>query len=163
MKVFDLHCGQGHIFEGWFGSEADYQDQQQRGLLECPVCGDGAITKGLSAPRLNLGAAAPQPPSSEASAAVPQQTRGLTTLPGNAPEKLRALQAAWLQLSRQLAQASEDVGTRFTEQALAMHRGEQEEKPIRGQVTPAQAQELVEEGVPIVPLALPKVSGETLH
>ena len=94
---------------------------------------------------------------------MPQQTRGLTTLPGNAPEKLRALQAAWLQLSRQLAQASEDVGTRFTEQALAMHRGEQEEKPIRGQVTPAQAQELVEEGVPIVPLALPKVSGETLQ
>ncbi len=49
------------------------------------------------------------------------------------------------------------------EQALAMHRGEQEEKPIRGQVTPAQAQELVEEGVPIVPLALPKISGETLQ
>ena len=37
MKVFDLHCGQGHIFEGWFGSEADYQAQQQRGLLECSV------------------------------------------------------------------------------------------------------------------------------
>ena len=33
MKVFDLHCGQGHIFEGWFGGEAAYQDQQQRGLL----------------------------------------------------------------------------------------------------------------------------------
>lgn len=55
MKVFDLHCGQGHIFEGWFGSEADYQDQQQRGLLQCPVCGDGAITKGLSAPPAELG------------------------------------------------------------------------------------------------------------
>ncbi len=55
MKVFDLHCGQGHIFEGWFGSEADYQDQQQRGLLQCPVCGDGAITKGLQRPPAELG------------------------------------------------------------------------------------------------------------
>lgn len=157
MKVFDLRCGQGHIFEGWFGSAADYQSQQQRGLLECPLCGDGAITKGVSAPRLNLGAAAPQAiPSAEASTAV-------ATVPDSAPEKLRALQAAWLQLSRQVAQSSEDVGTRFTEQALAMHRGEQAEKPIRGQATPAQARELVEEGVPILPLALPKVSGETLQ
>lgn len=154
MKVFDLRCGQGHVFEGWFGSEADYRDQQQRGLLQCPLCGDGEIAKGLSAPRLNLGAAAAQ--SAETTAPV-------ATLPDSAPEKLRALQAAWLQLSRQLAQGSEDVGTRFAEQALAMHRGEQEEKPIRGQATPAQARELLEEGVPVLPLALPKASGETLQ
>ena len=117
----------------------------------------------MSSPGENWWAAAPRPPSYEASAAVPQQTQSLTTRPGNAPENVRAPRAAWLQLSRQVAPANEDVGTRFTEQALAMHRGEQEEKPIRGQVTPAQAQELVEEGVPIVPLALPKVSGETLQ
>lgn len=157
MKVFDLHCGQGHIFEGWFGSEADYRDQQQRGLLQCPLCGDGTIAKGLSAPRLNLGAAAPQ---SAKTAEIPTP---VATLPDSAPEKLRAMQAAWLQLSRQLAQSSEDVGTRFAEQALAMHRGEQEEKSIRGQATPEQARELVEEGVPILPLALPKGSGETLQ
>ena len=157
MKVFDLRCGQGHIFEGWFGSDADYRNQQQRGLLQCPLCGDEEITKGLSAPRLNLGAVAPHAAkTTEAPAAV-------ATLPDSAPEKLRAMQAAWLQLSRQLAQGSEDVGTRFTEQALAMHRGEQEEKPIRGQATPAQARELLEEGVPVLPLALPKVSGETLQ
>ncbi len=94
---------------------------------------------------------------------MPQQTRGLTTLPGNAPEKLRAMQAAWLQLSRQLAQASEECGHALYRAGPGHHRGEQEEKPIRGQVTPAQAQELVEEGVPIVPLALPKISGETLQ
>lgn len=169
MKVFDLHCGQGHIFEGWFGSEADYQEQQQRGLLECPVCGDGTITKGLSAPRLNLGVAAPQSQQSEQAAEVlesAEPAKGaapVTTLPDGTPEKLRAMQAAWLQLSRQLAQGSEDVGTHFTEQALAMHRGEQAEKPIRGQATPEQARELVEEGVPILPLALPKISGETLQ
>ncbi len=87
----------------------------------------------------------------------------MATLPDSAPEKLRAMQAAWLQLSRQLARSSEDVGTRFTEQALAMHRGQQEEKSIRGQATPEQARELVEEGVPILPLALPKGGGETLQ
>jgi len=50
MKVLDLQCGQHHVFEGWFGSEEDYQSQLARGLLTCPLCGDAQITKN-SAPR----------------------------------------------------------------------------------------------------------------
>ena len=40
MIVFDLKCGTGHVFEAWFGSSADYADQQARGLVDCPICGD---------------------------------------------------------------------------------------------------------------------------
>ena len=40
MKVLDLQCPHAHSFEGWFGSEDDFQDQLARGLVECPVCGD---------------------------------------------------------------------------------------------------------------------------
>ena len=40
MKVFNLRCGAGHDFEGWFASEEDFLSQQQRGLLSCPECGD---------------------------------------------------------------------------------------------------------------------------
>lgn len=57
MKVLDLQCQQQHAFEGWFGSEDDYQSQLQRGLIECPLCGGAQITKLLSAPRINLGKA----------------------------------------------------------------------------------------------------------
>ena len=55
MKVLDLQCQQQHAFEGWFGSEEEYQSQLKRGLVECPLCGDANITKMLSAPRINLG------------------------------------------------------------------------------------------------------------
>ena len=67
MKVLDLHCRHNHAFEGWFGSEQDFQSQLQRGLLTCPLCGDAQVSKALSAPRINLGAretpamASPQP------------------------------------------------------------------------------------------------------
>jgi hypothetical protein len=54
MKVLDLHCQHAHSFEGWFGSEDDFQSQLARGLVLCPMCGDATITKKLSAPRLNL-------------------------------------------------------------------------------------------------------------
>ncbi|MDP9123533.1 MAG: DUF1178 family protein [Pseudomonadota bacterium] len=62
MKVLDLRCGAGHAFEGWFASEDDYGSQRERGLLDCPVCGNAEVMRLPSAPRLNLsGARAPEP------------------------------------------------------------------------------------------------------
>ncbi|MHB1249965.1 MAG: DUF1178 family protein, partial [Polaromonas sp.] len=55
MKVLSLQCSHRHSFEGWFASEGDFQDQLGRGQIECPLCGDKAIHKLPSAPRLNLG------------------------------------------------------------------------------------------------------------
>ncbi|MWY28932.1 DUF1178 family protein, partial [Francisella tularensis] len=43
MKVLDLRCANDHRFEGWFGSDADLQSQQERGLLTCPVCGHNEV------------------------------------------------------------------------------------------------------------------------
>jgi hypothetical protein len=51
MKVLNLQCGHAHGFEGWFGSEDDFQDQLARGLVECPLCGDMGISKLPSALR----------------------------------------------------------------------------------------------------------------
>ena len=56
MKVLDLQCAHGHGFEGWFASDADFTEQCARQQVQCPLCGDAAVTKKLSAPRLNLGA-----------------------------------------------------------------------------------------------------------
>ena len=150
MKVFDLHCPLDHVFEGWFTSEEDFRSQLDRGLVECPMCGSKELRKGLSAPRLNLGAQ----PAAAAPAPVPDEADR---------RKLHALQAAWLEVSRKIAAKTEDVGERFAEEALRMHKGEEPERPIRGQATPQQAMELLEEGVPVMPLALPKSSKETLQ
>lgn len=165
MKVLDLHCPQGHLFEGWFASEDDFQNQLQRQLVLCPVCGDSAITKRLSAPRLNLGARPPQPAASTgpeaagASSAVPSSP----AMPPEAREQLQAMQAAWLQWSRKVAAQTEDVGKRFADEARRMHHGEIEERAIRGQASPEQAMELLEEGIAVVPLALPGGSEEKLQ
>lgn len=158
MKVFDLHCPQEHVFEGWFGSEADFRSQLERGLVECPWCGAKDLRKGLSAPRLNLGA---KPPAAQSEAPVPTSTALHSA--AAAPADAKALQAAWLHMSRQIMEKTEDVGDAFAQQALRMHQGEEPCRPIRGQATPQQTIELLEEGVPLLPLALPKVSKETLQ
>lgn len=159
MKVFDLHCPLDHVFEGWFGSESDFRGQLERGLVECPMCGSKELRKGLSAPRLNLGAKPSAQPVDKAPASVPS-----VPVPSEKEHsKLQALQAAWLEASRQIAAQTEDVGDKFAQEALRMHKGEEPERPIRGQATPKQAMELLEEGVPVLPLALPKSSKETLQ
>ena len=162
MKVFDLHCPLDHVFEGWFGSEADFRNQMEKGLVQCPMCGSQQLRKGLSAPRLNFGAQAP--------ARALAATAAAGTAPPPAPvtsaedrSKQQALQAARLQASREIAQKTEDVGERFADEALRMHKGEEPQRPIRGQATPRQAMELLEEGVPVMPLALPQGSKETLQ
>lgn len=158
MRVFDLHCPLEHVFEGWFASEEDFRQQMERGLVECPMCGSKALRKGLSAPRLNLGAhATADTPTPTASSAMPEAAQSVQH------RKLHALQAAWLEISRQVVAKSEDVGDKFAEEALRMHKGQEPERPIRGQATPQQAMELLEEGVPVMPLALPASSKETLQ
>lgn len=161
MKVLDLHCPMGHVFEGWFASEDDFQKQLQRKLVQCPVCGAHDVAKRLSAPRLNLGA---QPPRSAASPAAPADpAREAGDLPRPAPEltpqareHLQAMQAAWMQWSRKIAANTENVGDRFAEEVRRMHYGEIDERAIRGQTSPKQAMELVEEGIGVIPLALPE-------
>lgn len=150
MKVLDLQCRLGHVFEGWFASEDDFQGQRQRGLVQCPLCADSHIEKRLSAPRLNLGAAEPE----AMPAAAPAPAAAALPAP---------LQAAWLELARKVVAQTEDVGTRFAEEARRMHHGETEERAIRGRATPDETLELLEEGIAVLPLPLPVAAKETLQ
>lgn len=144
------------MFEGWFGSEADFASQLDRRLVECPLCGDTNINKMLSAPRLNLGAEQPAQAAVVTQDAPPQS-------PVNADPTPQALQAAWLDVARRIVAQTEDVGDRFADEARKIHYGESEERGIRGQASRAETEALIEEGVAVLPLSLPKLLKETLQ
>ncbi|MBL8319404.1 MAG: DUF1178 family protein [Burkholderiaceae bacterium] len=147
MKVFDLRCSKGHGFEGWFASENAFVDQQTRGLVECPLCGDHAVTRMPSAPRLNLSAAE-----------QPAKTSATTENAGAASTSVAMpdLQAAWLQAVRQVIAQTEDVGEKFTEEARRIHYGESPNRGIRGAATAQQRAELLDEGIEVVAFPLPR-------
>jgi len=181
MKVLDLQCSQGHVFEGWFSSEDDFQSQKQRELVQCPLCNDHQVHKRLSAPRLNLGARPPalarsghdanQPVHFDAGGGGPaagtaQGTATTAVAPFHQVEAAalpQALQAAWLRLARHIATNTEDVGAAFAQEARRIHHGEAPERGIRGQATAEEAMELLEEGVAVLPLPLPASAKETLQ
>lgn len=154
MIVFDLRCaGAGHVFEAWFGSSADYEDQRARGLLACPICGDTQVAKAVMAPAVapKSNSRPPQPQTSAAS--VPM---------GNEPDmaKMRALMDALAQAQSKALENSTWVGRDFADQARAMHYGEQDHQSIHGDVAPDEARSLIEEGVPVAPLPFPVVPPE---
>jgi hypothetical protein len=157
MKVLDLYCSQTHAFEGWFSSEDDFQDQLARGLLECPLCGDKSITKRPSAPRLNLSGAA-----ARSDAAIVRGEMPVGQTPG-ADLPPVALQAAWLRMVRQVMSRTEDVGERFAEEARRIHYGEADERAIRGQATREQTEQLLDEGIAVMPLSIPVGLKDTLQ
>jgi len=145
MKVLDLRCSNGHGFEGWFASDEDYQQQNGRGLVSCPLCEDRVVSRLPSAPRLNLsGAREPLP----AAAQAPSE-----------PDP----HALWLKAVRHLMANTEDVGSRFAEEARRIHYGEVQQRGIRGQASAEEAQALAEEGIEVAMLPMPAALKEPLQ
>ncbi len=142
MKVLNLRCAHEHPFEGWFASENDYQSQFERGLVECPMCGDKVISKLPTAPRLNV-----------SKAREPLGT-AVTAPTASTPETL-TMQSMWLRAVQHVMANTDDVGERFAEEARRIHYGEVEERGIRGQATKEDALALQEEGIEVMSLPVP--------
>lgn len=142
MIVFDLNCGVGHVFEAWFGSSRDYEDQRERGLLSCPLCGDVEIGKAVMAP------------------SVAAKGNSKSDTPPS-PAAIKAALATIAEAQRKALDGSTWVGRSFATKARAMHDGDIANTPIHGEASAAEARALIEDGVPVAPLPFPVVPPET--
>ncbi|MEM1131428.1 MAG: DUF1178 family protein [Pseudomonadota bacterium] len=172
MIVFDLQCEHGHVFEGWFGSSEDYEKQRERGILICPICGNAEVSKAVMAPNIGRkgnqsATAAPtdnqETPSSAAPAAsVPAPVTSETTkapvantAEGAAPAEIKKLLTALAKAQSQALEQSKWVGRDFADQARSMHYGEADKEQIHGEASLKETEELLEEGVELMPLPFP--------
>lgn len=129
MIRFALRCSEGHGFDSWFASGAEFDRLQAAGLLGCAVCGVATVEKELMAPRVQAGS---EGPSLRAPASPAEQ--------------------ALVELRRKIEASSENVGRDFAAEARRIHEGEAPARPIIGEARPAEARALIEDGVPIAPL-----------
>ncbi|WP_340265227.1 DUF1178 family protein [Sphingobium mellinum] len=152
MIVFDLKCAsQGHVFEAWFGSSADYESQLGRGLVSCPMCGDSDVRKALMAPAVAA-------KGNSRSVAVPAEG-GAIAATGD-ENRMREIIRALAEVQAKALENSTWVGRGFAEQARAMHYGEKDRESIHGEVAPAEARALIAEGVDVAPLPFPVLPPE---
>ncbi len=157
MIVFDVKCGNGHVFEGWFADTAAFQAQAGNGDIACPICGDTSVGKALMAPNVSTAkssAKGADPPSDR-----PMPSREQVTL-AKQKEKAGQMMAMMRAVKEHVEQNFDNVGVKFAEEARKIHYGETEKRNIYGQATREQAQELHDEGVEFGELpGLPKLSG----
>ena len=133
MIKYALACDHDHAFEGWFGVSADYDDQQARGLLECPVCGSHAVRKQIMAPAVSG-----------------TKARGEPT--DGSPNMRAMMMDAMSRVRSHVEENFDYMGDRFASEARAIHEGRSEDRGIYGEATPAEVKGLVEDGVKVAPL-----------
>ena len=142
MIRYALACEAGHEFEGWFGASADYDDQQAKGLVECPVCASKSVRKQIMAP-----------------AVAGTKNRSLE----GSPETRAMLAEAMTQVRKHVEDNFDYVGDAFAKEARAIHEGKSEERGIYGEATPQEVKKLADDGVPVAPLPGEPVKPDKLN
>ena len=126
MIRYALSCDRDHGFEAWFGSSSDYDDQAERGLVECPFCGSTAVRKQVMAPAV-----------SGTKKTAPEALK---------PEALQQMQSMMMQAAREVRDHVEQnfdyVGDAFAREARDIHEGRSEKREIYGEATPAEVKKL---------------------
>lgn len=133
MIQYSIKCDKGHQTESWFRSAASYDALETAGHLSCGVCGSTQVTKALMAPRVHPAGYEPDK---------------APVLRGPSTDVARAIEA----LRKKVEETSDYVGDRFAQEARAMHLGDKPERSIYGEARLDQARELIEDGVPLMPL-----------
>src|SRR5712692_3547843 len=150
MIVFDLLCGVGHRFEGWFGSAGDFASQKKRRMLTCPTCGSLQIERVPSASRVNLGAPEPKAPKAPAQPAQPAKTPDM-----EGKDPFAIAQMLYSRMLDELLTKTEDVGKKFPAKARRIFYKQDPVRAIRGQATEQEHDDLVDEGIPVARLPVP--------
>tara|TARA_R110002072_G_scaffold96378_8_gene212045 strand:+ start:1331 stop:1753 length:423 start_codon:yes stop_codon:yes gene_type:complete len=127
MIRYALLCDQEHGFEAWFSNSVAFDDQNERGLIECPQCGSVMVRKAVMSP-----------------AVATSRKRDAT------PEaKLKAMA---LQVKAHIRNNFDYVGADFAAEARAIHAGDKPDRQIYGEASPEEGEALREEGIPVAPL-----------
>lgn len=157
MIVFDLKCSDGHLFESWFRSSSAYEEQKSAGLVECPYCGSVEVEKAPMAPNVAAKGNQRAEPVNISANPLPEETpaKAVAPAPQLSPELKELAEkaaSAMAELQSHVEKNCENVGKDFAEEARKIHYGETEERGIYGESSLEEAQELLEEGIDVMPL-----------
>ncbi len=157
MIHYQLRCGAGHSFDGWFRDSGAFEQQTAAGFTTCPVCGVADVKRALMAPA--LGKKGRKPPAQVAATAVasPEVPPPPPVAGGALPDAVRAM----LQKMRaEVEKQCDYVGNEFAAEARRIHSGESEKRGIYGEASPEDAERLAEDGIEVAQIPwVPRADG----
>ena len=144
LKCKSSFCFNEKEFDGWFKSIEAYENQKLQGLINCPICGSDNVVKSLTTPSLKIN-------KNKTSENKNKQHKNLKNnvnfLANENPDNISTLLRT---LKREVQKNSTFVGYEFVSQVRSMKEGKIKEKPIHGQATNKEIQELSDEGIDVV-------------
>ena len=159
MILFDIKCSDGHIFEAWFQNNETYEQQIDNDLVECPLCGCTKTSKSLMSPNISAKGEiireAYQSEQDSEDHKVTVSAHSNSSKEVSSDDVKRALDHMHNTMSkfrRQVEKSCEYVGDDFADEARKIHAGESEKRGIYGETTISETEELLEEGIDILPV-----------
>jgi hypothetical protein len=155
MIKYALRCEHEHAWDAWFPSISGYDDQHERGLVDCPICGSKKVEKAMMAPSIRTSRSVrvdmteletKSDVAADAQLPVATQDMGLSI-----PEPIKEMFA---QMKERIEKTHDYVGDTFAREVRAMHEGETEERPIYGEATAPEVRALIEDEIPVAPLPM---------
>ena len=143
MINYSLICSNDHQFEGWFRSYEDYNNQVNSKLIDCPICGNNNIHKGLMAPAV------------QSSKNKKRNQDRLNNTQNNSSENPSIvantdhLRVAFNMLRKYVEKNCENVGENFATEARKISKGETTERDIYGKATVDEVEKLKDEGIEV--------------
>ena len=131
MILFDLQCDKNHVFECWFASSANYEEQLKNKMIVCPYCNSTKIQKSLMAPNINT----------KSTSKNGKKKNKKKLAQNNLENQIKKFR-------KYIEKNTDNVGKNFAEEARKIYYGETKSRPIRGESTEKEVQELAEEGIP---------------
>ena len=141
MIKYNLICDFEHKFEGWFPSIKDFESQQKKNQLICPMCDSPSVDRDIMSPRLKATKkkSVIKTPRQRGKKAMMDMAGGQMVMGGRARTLLK-------QLEKHVKEKFEDVGKNFPREARKAQVGERNEN-FYGSATKKEANELVDEGI----------------
>ena len=130
MIKYNLICGHQHEFEAWFQNNSVFEQQQKNAEIECPLCTNTVINKAIMMPHI----------------------RKKTTTHLQTNTQTDKIIKMIKDIQEHVTDNFDYVGDKFSHEARAIYYGDRKKRDIYGETTPEDAMELIEEGIPVVPI-----------
>ena len=150
MIKYQLKCKSGFClnekeFDGWFQSIEAYEKQKRQRLINCPICGSDEVVKSLTTPNLKIN-------KKKLSVDIDKNQKNSKNKKSKflANETSENISTLLRTLKKEIQKNSTYVGNEFVSQVRSMKEGKIKEKPIHGQGTNKEIQELRDEGIDVV-------------
>ena len=145
MIKYQLNCNNEHQFDGWFPNIAEFERQQEKKLLICPLCDSNQVDRAIMSPGIGKSKSKSKTKTTSKSQLDKEefykaQFTDDTMIPASQAKNILR------KIRKKIVTEFDNVGNRFVKEYRKHEKGERDDK-FYGVPSKEEVKELVEEGV----------------